>query len=221
MPEPSISFEEECFFIAPIGEEDSDTRRRSDGVLRFIVGRAAEELGLRAVRADQLATPGQITLQVIDHILHARAAVADLTGRNANVFYELAVRHTAKLPVALIVAAEEPALPFDIAQMRTIRFDHQDLASADECRQAIIAHLREAMEGAVDSPIATSLDLRMLESGNQVERSIAELITTVEDLSKPNEQHSTASHISHAYHTHQKCWHSVASCLQQKTTCVP
>jgi hypothetical protein len=34
------------------------------------------------------------------------------------VFYELAVRHTARLPVALIVDDREAALPFDIAQMR-------------------------------------------------------------------------------------------------------
>ena len=69
---------EECFFIAPIGADGSSERERSDGILEFIVGAAAQELGLTAVRADQLAEPGQITLQVIDHILGARAAVADV-----------------------------------------------------------------------------------------------------------------------------------------------
>ena len=51
-------FEEECFFVAPIGEEGTEIRKRSDGVLQFIVSRAAEELGLRAVRADQISSPG-------------------------------------------------------------------------------------------------------------------------------------------------------------------
>jgi hypothetical protein len=184
MAEAALALQDECFFIAPIGEEGGDIRRRSDGVLRFIVGRAAEELSLTAVRADQIAAPGQITLQVIDHILGARAAVADLTDRNPNVFYELAVRHTARLPVALIVARDDPPLPFDIAQMRTIRFDHTDLESADQCRQGIVAHLREALAGAVDSPVATSVDLRVLQGGNQVERNVAELITSVEDLAR-------------------------------------
>src|ERR1700686_4966934 len=94
--------QKECFFIAPIGEPGSDDRKRSDGVLKFIVDRAAEELGLKAVRADEIGQPGQITHQVISHILGARAVVADLTTRNPNVFYELAVRHTLRLPVALI-----------------------------------------------------------------------------------------------------------------------
>lgn len=95
----STNFETECFFIAPIGAPGSDERKRSDGVLKYIVQRAAEKVGLHAVRADELGEPGLITSQVIEHILNAKAAVADLTGANPNVYYELAVRHTAQLPV--------------------------------------------------------------------------------------------------------------------------
>lgn len=174
---------EECFFIAPIGAEGTPQRKRSDGVLEFIVKRAAQEVGLHAVRADQIAEPGQITLQVIEHVLGARAAVVDLTDLNPNVFYELAVRHTARLPVALI-AEKGCSLPFDIAQMRTIFFDHTDLQSADDCRRSVVAHLSEALSGAVDSPIATSIDVQSLQSGSVVERNVAELVTTVEEMAK-------------------------------------
>lgn len=178
------SFDNECFFIAPIGAEGSPERKRSDGVLRFVVTKAAEELGLTAIRADQLAEPGLINLQVVEHVLSARAAVVDMTGLNPNVFYELAIRHTARLPVALIVE-KGTTLPFDIAQMRTIFFDHTDLASADECRQQIVSHLREAIEGgAVDSPIATALDVRALQAGSVAERNIAELVTAVEGVAR-------------------------------------
>ena len=178
------SLENECFFITPIGKEGSDERKRSDGVLEFIVSRAASELDLVAVRADQIAEPGQITLQVIEHVLGARAAVADLTGLTPNVFYELAIRHTARLPTVLI-AEKGCALPFDIAQMRTIFFDHTDLASADQCRKDILAQLREALQnGAVDSPIATTVDVRTMQSGSVVERNVAELVTSVEELSR-------------------------------------
>jgi hypothetical protein len=179
------SLDSECFFIAPIGKDGSPERKRSDAILKFVVARAAAELGLTAVRGDQISEPGQITLQVIDHVLRARAAVADLTGSNANVYYELAIRHTAKLPVALI-AEKDCVLPFDIAQMRTIFVDHTDLASADSCREAIVLQLSEALSdnATVDSPIATSIDVRALQSGNKVERNVAELVTAVEDLAK-------------------------------------
>lgn len=174
----------ECFFIAPIGAEDSEIRKRSDGVMQFIVQKAAEEFGLSTVRADQISTPGQINLQVIEHVLGARAAVADLTGLNPNVFYEMAVRHTAKLPL-VIIAERGTDLPFDIAQMRTIFFEHTDLGDADKCRLQIIEHLREALEnGVVDSPISTAVDLNLLASGGAADRSIAELVTTVELLAR-------------------------------------
>jgi hypothetical protein len=184
----SPTLDTECFFIAPIGKDGTPERKRSDGILRYVVARAADELGLTAVRGDQIGEPGQITLQVIDHILGARAAVADLTALNPNVFYELAVRHTLRLPVALI-AEKGCALPFDIAQMRTIFFEHTDLESADNCRREIVAHLREALDKkAVDSPIATSVDIRALQEGNKLERNVAELVTAVEDLSKGQRQ---------------------------------
>lgn len=190
---------DECFFIAPIGSDGSPERNRSDGILEFIVGRAAEELGLQAIRADQIAEPGLITLQVVHHLLNAKAAVADLTGLNPNVFYELAVRHTARLPVALI-AEKGSILPFDIAQMRTIFFQHNDLRSADQCRKDIVAQLGEAItNGAVDSPIATSVDVQALQSGSAVERNIAELVTAVENIARM--QRVSSELIEHLYVT--------------------
>jgi len=177
-------FEEECFFVAPIGEEGTEIRKRSDGVLQFIVSRAAEELGLRAVRADQISSPGQINLQVIEHVLSAKVVVADLTGLNPNVFYEVAVRHTAKLPIVLI-AEKGTNLPFDISQMRTIFFDHTDLADADACRTSIVAQLSDVLRtGIVDSPISTAIDVASLAGGSAVERTVADLVTTVEEVSR-------------------------------------
>jgi len=177
-------FEKECFFVAPIGEDGTETRKRSDGVLQFIVSRAAEELGLSAVRADQISSPGQINLQVIEHVLSAKVVVADLTGLNPNVFYEVAVRHTAKLPIVLI-AEKGTSLPFDISQMRTIFFDHTDLADADACRMSIVAQLSDVLRtGVVDSPISTAIDVASLAGGSAIERTVAELVTTVEEVSR-------------------------------------
>lgn len=194
---PLPRYEEECFFIAPIGADGGETRRRSDGVLDFIVTPAAEQLGLQAVRADKVAKPGQITLQVVEHVLSSRAVVADLTGANANVFYELAIRHTAKLPVVLICEADEiDKLPFDIQQMRVIPLDHRDLASAAAAREAIVEHLQAALDGAVDSPISTVLNLQALEQGTSVEQTLADLVTRVDTLSRTTAAIERALHDS-------------------------
>jgi hypothetical protein len=183
MAEPTIDPEKECFFIAPIGADGSDIRRRSDGVRDYIVKPAMAEFGLEVLRADDLKKPGQITLQVIEHVYRAKACVVDLTGRNANVYYEMAVRHTARLPVVLIIEEDElDDLPFDIQQMRVIPFSHTDLASAAKAKNEIVAHMREALDGEVDSPIGTVLNLQTLQQGTSVERTLADLVTRVEAL---------------------------------------
>jgi hypothetical protein len=174
-------FESECFFIAPIGPESSPERKRSDGVLKFIVAPAAKELNLRALRGDDIAGPGQITLQIIEHVLKAKAVVTDLTGSNPNVYYELAIRHTARLPVVLIAQVGQE-LPFDVGQMRTIFFDSTDLESAADCRTQIVTHLREAIDGAVDSPVATAVQILNLQGGNAAEQGIAEVLAATDEL---------------------------------------
>lgn len=183
MATPLPSFDKECFVISPIGQAGSAERKRADGILEYIISPAAYELNLDAVRGDQLAEPGQITRQVLDHVIGAKAAVADLTGLNPNVFYELAVRHAGPRPVALI-AEEGCELPFDIAQMRTIFFDSKDLASAADCRKSITSHLRNALEkkGPVDSPIASSIDAQNLSKGSSADRSIVDILTAVENI---------------------------------------
>ena len=58
-----------CFVIAPIGEPESDTRKRSDQILRHIIRPAVEAKGYTAIRADEISEPGIITSQVIQHVV--------------------------------------------------------------------------------------------------------------------------------------------------------
>lgn len=177
------TFDQECFFIAPIGAEGSEERRRSDQVLQYIVMEAAKQLGLEAIRADQISAPGQINHQVLEHLQQARAVVADLSGQNPNVFYELGVRHSFNLPCVLIAETGE-TLPFDLVQARTIFFNHRDLESAARCRQQIVAHLSEAFGGSVDSPVTSALDVASLRVGSPVERQVGELVHTTAELAQ-------------------------------------
>ena len=67
-----------CFVIAPIGEEGTEIRKRSDQVLNHILKPAAKELGFEAMRADQISEPGVITSQIVQHIMEDTIVVADL-----------------------------------------------------------------------------------------------------------------------------------------------
>lgn len=174
------SFDKECFFITEIGKKDSPERRRADGVLRSIVEPAASEVGLEVVRADQIAAGGQVNLQIIEHICKAESAVADLTGGNLNVYYEVGMRHAVRKPLALL-ADEGENLPFDLLQQRTIFFAN-DLEGAASCRDSLRDQLRAAIEGVVDSPVDAALNVGVLATGNETQRALADLVTKVDAL---------------------------------------
>src|SRR5690349_10032057 len=83
-----------CFIASPIGAAGSDARRRSDLVKRYIIDEALKPLGYETRRADDIDKSGEITTQIVADLIEADLLVADLTGHNANVFYELAIRHS-------------------------------------------------------------------------------------------------------------------------------
>ena len=176
--------EKQCFVISPIGEPDSETRKRSDQVLKHVVRPAANSCGYKAVRADEIDKPGIITSQVIQHVVNADLVVADLTERNPNVFYELAIRHALRKPLVQIIRKGE-AIPFDVAATRTIYVDHKDLDSVEAARNEIVEQIKalEKDSSDIETPISVSLDLQLLrQSEKPEERSLADLVAAVVDL---------------------------------------
>jgi hypothetical protein len=126
-----------CFVISPIGEEQSEIRNRANQVLRHIITPCVQELGYDdPIRADRIAIPGVITSQVVEHILNDDLVIADLTGHNANVFYELSIRHIIRKPLVQIIDIKD-RIPFDIATSRTIPFDYKDLDSVAHCKDEL------------------------------------------------------------------------------------
>jgi hypothetical protein len=173
-----------CFVIAPIGEAESETRKRSDQVLKHVIGPASSTCGYKAVRADQISEPGMITSQVIQHIVDDPLVIADLTDRNPNVFYELAIRHAIRRPLVQLIKKGEQ-IPFDVAGTRTIHVDHHDLDSVEDAKREIVAQIQalEKDSSKLETPISVSLDLQMLrQSDNPEQRSLADLLSVITEL---------------------------------------
>jgi hypothetical protein len=174
-----------CFVIAPIGPLDSLTRLRSNQVLRHIIEPVVAEFGYeKPTRADQIAEPGMIPNQIIEHLLVDDLVVADLTGHNPNVFYELAIRHAERRAVVLLIAEDENP-PFDVSQSRAIKFDYRDLDSVEECKAELARQINYLQENPnnVFSPVSQAVDLKAWkESGDPEANRHARIISMIEAL---------------------------------------
>jgi nucleoside 2-deoxyribosyltransferase len=158
------SIPKRCFLISPIGEPESPVRRRADKILKHIVRPVCAELGFEVVRADEMNHTSLISRRVMEEILTSDLVIADLTGSNPNVYYELAVRHYTGKPVVQILESSEQ-LPFDVSDLNTIRLDHTDLDSVHEAKERLAQFILSTDDASkCYNPVSAaleSLDIRL------------------------------------------------------------
>ena len=113
--------------------------------------------GLDPLRADQEVVGGLIHKPMYERLILADYAIADLTTANANVFYELGVRHAVRPYSTVLVSADVKRVPFDLAPDRVLAYAlTSDGRPADPAkdREALVEALRAAREAATtDSPV--------------------------------------------------------------------
>lgn len=115
----SVSSSDSCFVMMPFGAPLGEYYGK-------IYEPAIEKAGLKAVRADDdIFGTGKIIDQIWNGINAAKVLVAELTTRNANVFYELGLAHALRKPVVLVCSNEQD-VPFDLKHIRVIYYDMHD-----------------------------------------------------------------------------------------------
>lgn len=122
-----------CFIVMPFGQVWSPDVHR-------ILATACGAVGVRAVRGDDLFTPTDILEDIWQSILAAEFVIADITGRNPNVLYELGIAHTLAKPV-LILSRDAGDIPIDLATRRVILYGAVDGAWQDELARKMSAAL--------------------------------------------------------------------------------
>lgn len=150
-----------CFVLMPFGRKQDGTGRLIDfdAVYQQIIAPAVAAAGLESIRADEEQVGGTIHKPMYERLMLCEFAVADVTGANPNVYYELGIRHAVRPRSTVILFAEGTALPFDIALLRGIPYhlDSSGKATNPEAdMHAIVERLRAADENPHDdSPIFT------------------------------------------------------------------
>ena len=129
-------FLDTCFVMMPYGSW-------FDRYYQEIYAPAIKEAGFEPVRADELFSTGSVVEQIWEQIEKSKLLLADLTGKNANVFYELGLSHAARKPV-IFTAAVVDDVPFDLRHLRVIIYDVREPEWAAQLRKNITDYLRNA-----------------------------------------------------------------------------
>ncbi|MBL8488962.1 MAG: DUF4071 domain-containing protein [Rhodocyclaceae bacterium] len=153
-----------CFILMPFGRKPAGDGRivDFDAVHERLIAPAVAAAGLEPLRADEEMTGGVIHQAMYERLVLCEFAVADLTTANANVFYELGLRHAAR-PAAtqLLFANGWGQLPFDVNLLRAMPYAlAPDGTPADPGRDAaaLANRLSAARDQAADSPLYQMLD---------------------------------------------------------------
>jgi tetratricopeptide (TPR) repeat protein len=93
-----------------------------DQIYQQIIKPAIEEAGLECLRADEEMTGGIIHKPMFERLILCEYAVADLTTANANVFYELGLRHAVRRASTVSIFADGERLPFDVGLLRAMPY---------------------------------------------------------------------------------------------------
>jgi hypothetical protein len=150
-PAKGRTFLDTCFVMMPFGEW-------FDLYYKEIFTSAIKEAGMEPLRADELFSTGTVIEQIWEQIQKSKILLADLTGKNPNVFYELGLAHAAQKPVVFTSASLED-VPFDLRHLRVIVYDIRNPSWGEKLKTDLTAYLKNAKnepEKSIPQPFRVS-----------------------------------------------------------------
>lgn len=164
-----------CFIVTPLGAVGSETRKKAEGVIDSVLRPILEkDFKYEVIVPHEIDQLGSITQQIIIHLLNDELVIANLTGLNPNVMYELAVRHAARKAVVCI-AEEGTVLPFDIAAERIAFYDDK-MAGVNILKKKLAGAIESAEQDQEhDNPIYRA------KMGFEMQKVVVEKATSTED----------------------------------------
>lgn len=89
----------ECFIVSPIGNDDSEIRKRANQLLNHIIKPVCAQLEFEVIRVDQINASDSINQTIIEKLSESELVIADITDHNPNVFYEIGYRYRTNKPM--------------------------------------------------------------------------------------------------------------------------
>lgn len=150
-----------CFVLMPFGVKPdfNNALVNFDVIYRDLIAPAIVEVELEPLRADEEVAGGIIHKPMFERLILCEYAVADLTTANANVFYELGLRHAARPSSTISIFSDTSRLPFDVAPIRVLPYKLNaagEPANPANDKQNLVARLAEAKRATINDTRAPS-----------------------------------------------------------------
>jgi len=174
-----------CFTIMPFGNW-------FDYYYEAIYIPAIEATGLKPRRADDLYRPSAIVQDIWVLTKEAKIILADLSGKNPNVFYELGLAHALTKP-AILVTESMDDVPFDLRSLRVIVYDKNEPNWGDVLGQKIETAIKEILASPLDAVLPTFLKVKASATKKPVSKEDKAIISMRQDLDLIKQQIQTIS----------------------------
>jgi hypothetical protein len=129
-----------CFVVMPFASMFEREYMR-------VIRPAVEAAGLECVRGDEIYSEQSIVQDIWKSVRHARVIVAELSGRNPNVMYEVGLAHALGKPIVLLTRNQED-VPFDLKSLRYIYYDTENPDWGADLRGNLTTALEKVLESA-------------------------------------------------------------------------
>ncbi len=143
-----------------------------------IIKPAIDESDLYTARGDSLFRSTHIMDDIWNSIKDASLVVAELTGKNPNVYYELGLAHALKKP-AILIASNIDDVPFDLRPLRVLVYDKNDPDWGMQLKENISNAIKETLSSPTEAIPHTFRDYE--EPTTQMEITIADRLVSLEN----------------------------------------
>ncbi|QAU49674.1 tetratricopeptide repeat protein [Bradyrhizobium guangzhouense] len=160
-----MDYEKICFVVMPFGKKTVEGKIVDFDLLYeqifepAISGTVLPEGGfLEPHRTDRDFFSGDIKLDMFQYLEYSRFVLADITGLNFNVGYELGARHRARESGTAIFRQVQFAPPFDISSIKAFPYEYEPNEEAEKSRELVKRVLTESLlQNRLDSPVWLAL----------------------------------------------------------------
>lgn len=112
-----------CFVLMPFNKKKYESFEIDyDQIYETFIKDSIEKCGLEPIRADEEFTGGIVHKTMFERLILCEYAITDLSFANANVYYELGIRHAVRPYKTILLFSDKSEIPFNVENLQALKY---------------------------------------------------------------------------------------------------